>query len=587
MFGPCRLEKLVGRGGMGRIYKALHVELDRPVAVKLVDESIAAQRELAEVRAQVIAEARSAAKLDDPRIVAVYDVGEAHGIPFIIMQWVDGQSLEARVLSKGALPLEEALVLIKDTVCALIVAHEAGIVHRDIKPGNILIDVKGSVKLTDFGLARPAGQVQGEGEALAGSFHFMAPEQAMGAPSDPRSDLYALGGTWYYALTGRPPFPGPAVDALLRHREEPPPDVRLLRHEVTEKASALLRRLMAKLPADRPSDARTLLSELSSVGMLLNTDISGSPFKILPPPPRQESRPIETLAPPPTQSLPAKPEPPAPAARTPPHPPSPARSLPPATPAPPLTALRRDPPPAPAARVPPPSLFPSLTPENPKGTGAESVSTGAPPPFSQDRQELGSQGAFLALLGLFGLIAFGWQWRRAGHEDWAAGACLFGAMPAVLCLGARGTITRKILSLLSALAALLCWGVFVRSELAPDGPALEAMICAGLGVCSLFGSLFLGQWGLDKSEAGWARLLGLFAGACLFTSALTWTVPETQSWSAQLAQRCAVWWTTFHESAGPWRWLGSLGVFFAMGAATNLNSPKSDEPKDRTLNWNR
>ncbi|MCR4296532.1 MAG: serine/threonine protein kinase, partial [Elusimicrobia bacterium] len=279
--GPCRLDELVGLGGMGRVYKARHLALDRVVAVKLVDAAgDLAGANRAALREQILAEARSAAKLEDPRIVAIHEVGEERGIPYIVMQWVDGESLEARVKRLGRLPPGEALEIIRETAAALGAAHKAGLVHRDIKPGNILVDARGAVKLADFGIARPAGAAAVPGETVSGSFHFMAPEQAFGAPPDPRSDLYALGATWYYALTGQPPFPGSPMDALVRHRDEASPEARVLRPEITERAADLLRRLMAKKVEDRPADAFVLLKEMMSAGMLLETDASGSPFKI-------------------------------------------------------------------------------------------------------------------------------------------------------------------------------------------------------------------------------------------------------------------------------------------------------------------
>ncbi|HEX4048888.1 MAG TPA: serine/threonine-protein kinase [Elusimicrobiota bacterium] len=279
VLGPCRLEALVGRGGMGRVYRARHLALDRIVAVKLVDRAGSAA-----LSAAVLGEARAAAKLDDPRVVAVYEVGEDKGLPYIVLQWVEGEGLDARVRRQGALPPPEALAIMRETVGALRAAHAAGLVHCDVKPANILVDRRGAVKLADFGIARQAGAAAGAGETITGSFHFMAPEQALGAPPDPRADLYAAGSTWYFALTGQTLFPGSAMDALLRHRDEAPPDVRRLRPEVTEKTSALIRRLLAKDPAGRPQSADAVLAEMSSAGMLLNTDASGSPFRILPPP---------------------------------------------------------------------------------------------------------------------------------------------------------------------------------------------------------------------------------------------------------------------------------------------------------------
>ncbi len=520
MLGPCRIEMLVGRGGMGRVYMARHLALDRRVAVKIVDEGDSGLLDAGTQRAQVLDEARTAAKFEDPRIVAIYDVGEERGIPYIVMQWVAGESLEARVKRCGPLPPAEALAIVKEMAGALAAAHAAGLVHRDVKPGNILIDARGAVKLADFGIACSTGTGAAQGEVVVGSFHFMAPEQASGGVSHPSSDLYALGSTWYYALTAHLPYPGSSLDAFIRHRDESPPEVRLLRPEVTEKAASLLRRLMAKKIEDRPADAKTLLLELSSAGMLLDTDASGSPFKILPSVPRQDQIP---------------------------------RAV-------PLSV------PLFVAPVEPPS-FPLFPPQ-------------------PNARTLGSRYSFLGLLAAFGLLAFGWQWRKASFEDWAAGAVVFAVLPAILTVGLRWTVQRKVLAVLSVVAAAFCWGRFALGGAAKI-PSLEAGILAGLGGCALFGSVYLGQWGQERSEAVWARVLAPIAGIGLLLSALTWSAPENQPWSAAVASRGADWWLAFSASGGVWRWLGTLGVGVAMGAADRLKIPDASEPKDRKLNWNR
>ncbi len=534
MLGSCRLDALIGRGGMGRVYKAHHVALDRAVAVKLVDVNGAmAGTNGAAVREQILAEARTAAKLEDPRIVAIYEVGEDHGIPFIVMQWVDGQTLEEKVKRGGPLSPPEALEIIRETATALGAAHRAGLVHRDIKPGNILVDSRGAVKLTDFGIARAAGVAAASGETISGSFHFMAPEQAFGGPPDPRSDLYALGTTWYFAVTGQPPYPGSAMDALVRHRDEAPAEVRILRPEITERAAGLLRRLMAKKVEDRPANAQELLKEMLSASMLLDTDTSGSPFKILPAAPRMETRPV----PPPPPHVAAPAPVPAPAASE---------------------------PAAPPKRVPLPP----------------------PPPAPTPAAALGSKFSFVVLLLTFGVIAFGWQWRRAGPEDWAAGAIFLSLLPAALTWGDRRSIAYRVISVIGSAGAVACWA---RHSFAggPSMPPLEAAILAGLGLCALFGAVFLGQWGQDRSEAAWARVLGPAAAACLLASALTWTVPEAQAWTAGFSERAAAWWAAFAASGGGWRWLGSATVAGALGGAVRLKVQQAGAPKDRKLNWNK
>lgn len=515
--GSCRLDALIGRGGMGCVYKAHHLVLDRPVAVKFVDASGAAAGTIGTaVREQILAEARSAAKLEDPRIVAIYEVGEDAGMPYIVMQWVDGESLEARVRRLGRLPPAEALEILRETATALAAAHKAGIVHRDIKPANILVDARGAVKLTDFGIARAAGVAPDANEAICGSFHFMAPEQAMGGATDPRSDLYALGTTWYFALTGEPPYPGSALDAMVRHRDEAPAEVRVLRPEVTERAAGLLRRLMAKKPEDRPADAPAALKEMSEAGMLLDTDASGSPFKILAAVPRVE--------------------------------------------------------PIPTAPVPSPA------------EARRSVPLPPPPPAQAPAEALGSKRVFVALLAVFGVVAFGWQWRRAGPEDWPAGAALLSLLPAMLTLD-RPNAWRKALGVAGCAGALACWA---RHAFAAGAsmPVLESAMLAAVGVCALFGTVYLGQWGQDRSEALWSRVLGPVAALSLLVSALAWGAPDGVPWTAALAERAAAWWAAFSGSGGGWRWLGTTGVAAALGGAIRLKVQAPSAP-DRKLNWNK
>ncbi|PIR18654.1 MAG: hypothetical protein COV48_06360, partial [Elusimicrobia bacterium CG11_big_fil_rev_8_21_14_0_20_64_6] len=462
-------------------------------------------------------------KLEDPRIVAIYEVGEANGISYIVMQWVPGESLEQRVTRLGRLPPQEALGIIRETAAALSSAHKAGIVHRDVKPGNILVDMKGAVKLGDFGIARPAGVAAAPGDSVSGSFHFMAPEQAYGAPPDPRSDLYSLGATWYYALTGQPPYPGSALDALMRHRDEQAPEVRQARPEVTERAAALLRRLMAKKVEDRPSDAQAVLKEMLSPGMLLETDVSGSPFKILPAPPQAEP------------------------------PPSPARSI--------------------AAPV-------------PEAVAKKSFALPPAPPAPAPMAALGSKTAFISILAVFGVAALGWQWRRAGPEDWPAGAALLALLPAALTYGDRRSVSRKLLSVAGCVAALACWLRHI-SSVGTGMPVLETAIVAVVGLFALFGTAFLGQWGQDRSEAVWSRVLGPVAGGCFLVSALAWSIPDEQAWTPGLAERLAVWWGAFFGSGGGWRWLGTAGLGAALGASVHLRIQSGAAPKDRTLNWNK
>ena len=528
MLGPCRLEALIGRGGMGRVYRARHLALDRIVAVKLVDQSGSAA-----LSAAVLAEARAAAKLDDPHVVAVYEVGEEKGMPYIVLQYVEGEGLDARVKRLGPLAPPEALAIVRETMLGLRAAHAAGLVHCDVKPANILVDRRGAVKLADFGIARQAGSAKGAGETVSGSFHFMAPEQALGAPPDARADLYAAGSTWYYALTGQMLFPGPAMDALMRHRDEVPPDVRRLRPEVTEVTSALIRRLLAKDPADRPQSADAVLAEMASASMLLNTDASGSPFRILPPPLPPEA--------------PASP------------------SYGPASEAASGAA-------SPAGDAAAPVVEPSLLPPPPP----------LPPPPAPS--VLGSRGTFFLLFSVLGLAAVGWPWRSAVAEDWLAGAAFLSAFPALLTIGDRQAGWRKAVGGLLWLGAIACFARYVRA--APALPPLETLIVTGLGGVATGCGVYLGLWGTDVEEILWARIMGPVGGVMLAVGGLTWVVPESRGWIEVLKAESPRAWSAWWSTGGAWRWGGLAALASAAAAARRLKTVSS-APVDRKLNWNK
>lgn len=253
--GGYRLLALLGRGGFATVYRAEQVQLGREVALKVLRRPTDGAGEAA--LQAFLREARVAAALADPRLVQIFDFGVDHGRHFLSMELVRGGSLAQRLQREGPLPWAKLLPILRDVVGALQVAHAAGIVHRDVKPANVLLTGDGGAKLTDLGLVGDAG---GEGHTI-GTAAYMAPEQLRGEPVDGRADLYALGCTAWAALTGRPPFVGSRKDIVQSQlRDEPPP---LPAGLVPPGVESLLRRhLLAKRPQDRPADAAELLALL-------------------------------------------------------------------------------------------------------------------------------------------------------------------------------------------------------------------------------------------------------------------------------------------------------------------------------------
>ena len=246
-----RLDDRIAAGGMGEVWRATDLVLDRPVAVKLLRFGYAAGRiELARFRA----EARHAGSLSHPGIAQIYDYHEADSpiAPYLVMELVDGPSL-ARLLDKGPVDPARTMGLIAQAARALQAAHTAGLVHRDIKPGNLLVSRNGQVKVTDFGIAHATGSAPlTRPGTLMGTPAYLAPEQVAGAHATPATDLYALGIVTYQCLTGRPPFTGPPLVVALAHMERPLPP---LPQSVPEEVAALVADLTSKDPCIRPAGA--------------------------------------------------------------------------------------------------------------------------------------------------------------------------------------------------------------------------------------------------------------------------------------------------------------------------------------------
>jgi serine/threonine protein kinase len=262
-WGHFELVRLLGRGGMGEVYEANDRLLDRRVAIKVLSAGPGGADER-QVR-HLVEEARAAARLEHPNVVTVFQVGEHAGCHFIAMQLVPGVSAGTRVHQHGPLVPAEAVRIVLAAARGLAAAHELGMVHRDIKPDNILLGEKGAVKVADFGLARQHGSAPKDNapEPIAGTPHFMSPEQARGRPLDHRSDIYSLGATWFYLLAGRPPFDGAGVTETLRKQVSvPPPPLAAIRNDVPPDHAALLERMMAKAPEQRPQSAAEVIDAL-------------------------------------------------------------------------------------------------------------------------------------------------------------------------------------------------------------------------------------------------------------------------------------------------------------------------------------
>src|SRR5258705_324501 len=252
--GRYSIERELGRGGMGIVLLARDVALDRPVAIKLLPPHLATQ---AHERDRFLQEARTAAGLAHPNIVPIHLV-EAHGdLVFFVMGFVDGETLRDRVERAGPLPPRLATKLMQEVAWALGAAHQRGVIHRDVKPDNIMIErATERAVVTDFGIAlgSRAGKAESPagGGAITGTARYMSPEQACGEPVDARSDLYSLGATFFYALTGRAPFEAANAPAIItKHVYELAPPVQQLRAEVPAKLGGVVDRLLRKAPSER------------------------------------------------------------------------------------------------------------------------------------------------------------------------------------------------------------------------------------------------------------------------------------------------------------------------------------------------
>jgi YVTN family beta-propeller protein len=259
--GGYRIEWLAGRGGMGEVYRALDTRLERPVALKLLAPERADDERF---RERILRESRLAAGLDHPNVIPIYEAGEAEGRLFIAMRYVEGTDLKALLRPLGVLPLERAIRLAAQLADALDAAHARGLVHRDVKPSNVLIDERGGrdhAYLADFGLTQSASDRGPADGQLMGTIDYVAPEQIRGDPLDGRADQYALGCLLYECLTGKPPFAGSSdVATIFAHLEEPAPPPSTVRPELPAELDAVLARALAKEPDERYGSCREFVA---------------------------------------------------------------------------------------------------------------------------------------------------------------------------------------------------------------------------------------------------------------------------------------------------------------------------------------
>lgn len=278
--GRYRLDHVAGHGGMATVFAAHDTVLDRTVAIKMLQRR---RDEGGVLHERFAREARAEARITHPNVVSVHDIGVAgDGRPFIVMDYVEGPSLQELITEEGSLPSERVAIIGMGIARALAAAHVLGIVHRDVKPANVIVDGQGIPHLMDFGLARelhdedPGVTAPG---LLVGTAYYVAPEQARYGTASPAADLYSLGAVLYHALTGEPPFTGEgALDVALRRFEEDPAELRVLLPAADPDLAALIHTLLARDPVQRPWDAAAVAERLGDIAARLrSTRTAGEP----------------------------------------------------------------------------------------------------------------------------------------------------------------------------------------------------------------------------------------------------------------------------------------------------------------------
>ncbi|HJS27185.1 MAG TPA: Stk1 family PASTA domain-containing Ser/Thr kinase, partial [Actinomycetota bacterium] len=263
--GRYRVERELGRGGMAKVFLGTDTVLGRTVAIKLLAPQFAEDDGFVQ---RFRREAQAAARIGHPHIVSVFDTGSDDGVHFIVMEYVEGRTLADFLAGGGRIMPDRSIHIAQDVLTALEAAHAQGVIHRDIKPGNIMLSPKGEVKVTDFGIARvtTTAETVAQTAAILGTASYLSPEQAQGQPVDGRSDIYSLGCVLYEMVTGRPPFLGdsPVAIASKQVLEQPTPPSKL-NPDVSPELDAVVLRALAKNPANRYQSAEEMRADLERV----------------------------------------------------------------------------------------------------------------------------------------------------------------------------------------------------------------------------------------------------------------------------------------------------------------------------------
>ncbi len=271
--GPYEIRGRIGAGGMGVVYLGWDPRLGRPVAVKTLRPE---RVQDINARDRFLEEARAVAAISHPNVTQIHDIGEQDGSIWFAMEYLEGIALDRMLAEQGPLTAERAVDLVRQAACGLEAAAERGIIHRDIKPGNLVLSADGKLKVTDFGLAkRTAGDTAVTSSTVfIGTPDYIAPERAAGEPVDLRSDIYSLGATLYELVTGQPPFSGPnPVAVISKHLRDPVPPPREIRSGLSYPLNLLILRMLSKDPAARPQNYAELVRQLDRLPVETPTEV--------------------------------------------------------------------------------------------------------------------------------------------------------------------------------------------------------------------------------------------------------------------------------------------------------------------------